>query len=80
MQVASTKIEDPANRKYVYRKYVKRLVEAHKLLAIRKGLYAVLSSLGKAEKCVVYPKDTLIQKFNQLVKFLTNTIGVKYMI
>jgi len=39
-----------ANRRYVYRKYVKRLVETGKLQPIRKGLYAVLSPLEKPEK------------------------------
>lgn len=57
MQAASTVIEGHANRRYVYRKYVKRLIEAHKLLAIRKGLYAVLSPLEKAEK---YEPDKLL--------------------
>jgi hypothetical protein len=37
MQAASSVIEGSANRKYIYRKYVKRLIEAHKLQAIRKG-------------------------------------------
>lgn len=39
-----------ANRRYVYRKYVKRLVETGKLQPIRKGLYAVLNPLEKPEK------------------------------
>ena len=43
-------IEGSPNRKYVYRKYVKRLVETGKLQAIRKGLYAVLSPLDEREK------------------------------
>jgi len=38
------------NRRYVYRKYVKRLVETGKLQPIRKGLYAVLSPFEKPEK------------------------------
>jgi predicted transcriptional regulator of viral defense system len=38
------------NRRYIYRKYVKRLVDAGKLQPIRKGLYAVLSPLEKPEK------------------------------
>jgi len=39
-----------ANRRYIYRKYVKKLVETKKLQPIRKGLYAVLSPLEKPEK------------------------------
>jgi predicted transcriptional regulator of viral defense system len=39
-----------ADRRYIYRKYVKRLVETGKLQPIRKGLYAVLSPLEKPEK------------------------------
>jgi predicted transcriptional regulator of viral defense system len=47
------KITDSAsNRKYVYRKYVRRLIEAGKLQQIRKGLYAVLSPLEKTEEYV----------------------------
>jgi predicted transcriptional regulator of viral defense system len=57
VQASSSVIEGPANRKYIYRKYVKRLIEAHKLLAIRKGLYAVLSPLEKTEK---YEPDKLL--------------------
>jgi predicted transcriptional regulator of viral defense system len=38
------------NRRYVYRKYVKRLVETGKLQSIRKGLYAVLDPLEKTKK------------------------------
>jgi predicted transcriptional regulator of viral defense system len=38
------------NRRYVYRKYVKKLVDTGKLQPIRKGLYAVLSPLEKPEK------------------------------
>ena len=57
MQAASSLIEGPANRKYIYRKYVKRLIEAHKLQAIRRGLYAVLSPLEKVEK---YEPDKLL--------------------
>jgi predicted transcriptional regulator of viral defense system len=39
-----------ANRRYIYRKYVTRLVEKGKLKPIRKGLYAVLSPLEQPEK------------------------------
>jgi predicted transcriptional regulator of viral defense system len=38
------------NRRYIYRKYVKRLVETRKLQPIKKGLYAVLSPSEKLEK------------------------------
>jgi predicted transcriptional regulator of viral defense system len=57
LQASSSVIEGSANRKYIYRKYVRRLIEAHKLQAIRKGLYAVLSPLEKAEK---YEPDKLL--------------------
>jgi predicted transcriptional regulator of viral defense system len=39
-----------ANRRYIYRKYVTRLIEKGKLKPIRKGLYAVLSPLEQPEK------------------------------
>ena len=47
------KITDSAsNRRYVYRKYVRRLIEAGKLQQIRKGLYGVLSPLEKTEEYI----------------------------
>lgn len=57
VQQSSKIIEGSANRKYIYRKYIKRLVENGKLEAIRKGLYAVLSPLEKTEK---YEPDKLL--------------------
>lgn len=57
VQQASTIIEGSANRKYIYRKYVKRLVDTGKLQAIRKGLYTVLSPLEEKEK---YEPDKLL--------------------
>lgn len=57
VKASSDLIDGRATRKYVYHKYVKRLVEAHKLQAIRKGLYAVLSPLEKPEK---YEPDKLL--------------------
>lgn len=53
----ASKIIGSANRKYIYRKYVKRLVETGKLQTIRKGLYAVLSPLEEKEK---YEPDKLL--------------------
>jgi len=50
-------IKGSSNRKYVYRKYVKRLVESGKLQTIRKGLYAVLPPLEKPEE---YEPDKLL--------------------
>jgi len=50
VQLASKKATSPTNRRYIYRKYVKKLVEAEKLQSIRKGLYAVLNPLEKPEK------------------------------
>jgi predicted transcriptional regulator of viral defense system len=41
------------NRRYIYRKYVKRLTEKGKLQRIRKGLYFVLSPLEEPERHVV---------------------------
>ncbi len=41
------------NRRYIYRKYVNKLVENGKLERIRKGLYIVLSPLEEPEKHVV---------------------------
>ena len=38
------------SRRYVYRKYVKRLVEGEKLQPIRKGLYAVLNPFEKPDR------------------------------
>jgi predicted transcriptional regulator of viral defense system len=55
---ASSRITNgSANRKYVYRKYVKRLIETNKLQTIRRGLYAVLSPLEKNEN---YEPDKLL--------------------
>lgn len=49
---ASDIIEAAPNRKYIYRKYVNRLIEMGRLQTIRKGLYIVLSPLEKPEKPV----------------------------
>ena len=57
VKASSGLIDGRATRRYVYRKYVKRLVEAQKLQSIRKGLYAVLSPLERAEK---YEPDKLL--------------------
>jgi predicted transcriptional regulator of viral defense system len=52
------KITDSAsNRRYIHRKYVRRLIEAGKLQKIRKGLYAVLSPLEKTNE---YTPDKLL--------------------
>lgn len=50
---ASKVIEAAPNRKYIYRKYVDRLVKNGKLQKIRKGLYIVLSPLEEPERPVV---------------------------
>lgn len=42
-------IEATPDRKYIYRKYVNRLVKSGKLQRIRKGLYVVLSPLEEQE-------------------------------
>jgi predicted transcriptional regulator of viral defense system len=57
VQESSKIIGSHAKRGYIYRKYVKRLVESGKLEAIRKGLYAVLSPLERTEK---YEPDKLL--------------------
>jgi predicted transcriptional regulator of viral defense system len=49
VQLASKKATT-TNRRYIYRKYVKKLVETEKLQPIRKGLYAVLNPLEKPER------------------------------
>jgi len=49
VQQASKKLTT-TNRRYIYRKYVKKLIEAEKLQPIRKGLYAVLNPLERPEK------------------------------
>jgi predicted transcriptional regulator of viral defense system len=43
-------IEANKDRRYIYRKYVDRLIKMGKLQAIRKELYAVISPLEKTEK------------------------------
>jgi predicted transcriptional regulator of viral defense system len=49
--------DSASNRRYIHRKYVRRLIEAGKLQQIRKGLYAVLSPLEKTEE---YAPDKLL--------------------
>jgi len=46
-----------SNRRYIHRKYIRRLVEADRLQQIRKGLYAVLSPLENTEE---YTPDKLL--------------------
>ena len=53
VQTASSIINVAPNRRYIYRKYVDRLVELGKLQKIRRGLYVVLSPLEKPEKHTV---------------------------
>jgi len=57
VQQASKIVEGSANRRYVYRKYVKRLVDNGKLVPIRKGLYAVMSPFEEKE---TYEPDKLL--------------------
>jgi predicted transcriptional regulator of viral defense system len=49
-QFTSNIIGPSADRKYIYRKYVTRLIETGRLQPIRKGLYAILSPLEKPER------------------------------
>jgi len=53
IEKASGIIKAAPNRRYIYRKYVNRLIENGKLQRIRKGLYIVLSPLEEPEKHVV---------------------------
>jgi predicted transcriptional regulator of viral defense system len=55
--ISSQIIKRPINRRYIYQKYVKRLVETGKLQQIRKGLYVVLSPLEKPD---AYEPDKLL--------------------
>jgi predicted transcriptional regulator of viral defense system len=48
-QKASTIIDATPNRRYIYRKYVTKLIQDHKLRRIRKKLYLILSPLEKPE-------------------------------
>lgn len=50
---ASNIIENVSNRRYIYRKYVRRLIESGKLKRIRKQLYLVLSPLEDPDRPVV---------------------------
>jgi predicted transcriptional regulator of viral defense system len=49
---ASNIIKAAPNRRYIYRKYVNRMIKHGKLQRIRKGLYMVLSPLEKPERHV----------------------------
>jgi predicted transcriptional regulator of viral defense system len=57
VQEATKVIEGSANRRYIYRRYVVRLIETGKLEAIRKGLFVVLSPTEQNEK---YELDKLL--------------------
>jgi len=50
---ASSIIEATPNRRYIYRKYVDRLVKNGKLQRVRKGLYIVFSPLEEPERHIV---------------------------
>jgi len=50
VQKSSSIVKAHPSRRYIYRKYVNRLIKTGKLQTIRKGLYAVLSPLEKPEK------------------------------
>jgi predicted transcriptional regulator of viral defense system len=53
VQEASRIVEAAPNRRYIYRKYVDRLIKSGKLQRIRKGLYVVLSPLEEPERHTV---------------------------
>jgi predicted transcriptional regulator of viral defense system len=53
VQKASSIIETIPNRRYIYRKYVDRLIESGKLQRIRKELYVVLSPAEEPERHIV---------------------------
>jgi predicted transcriptional regulator of viral defense system len=50
VEKASGIIKAAPNRRYIYHKYVNRLVENGKLQRIRKGLYMVLSPLEEPKR------------------------------
>lgn len=53
VQKAAGIIEATPDRRYIYRKYVNRLVKSGKLQRIKKGLYVVLSPLEEPKRHVV---------------------------
>jgi len=53
IEKASSIIKPTPNRRYIYRKYVNKLIQNGKLQRIRKGLYLVLSPLDEPQKHVV---------------------------
>jgi predicted transcriptional regulator of viral defense system len=53
VEKATAIIETNPDRKYVYRKYVSRLVEKGKLQRIRRGLYIVLSPLEEPKRHII---------------------------
>jgi len=52
MKEASNIIKAAPNRRYIYRKYVNRMIKRGQLQRIRKGLYIILSPLEKPERHV----------------------------
>lgn len=50
---ASDIVENASNRRYIYRKYIKRLIESGKLKRVRRELYLVLSPLEDPENPTV---------------------------
>ena len=50
VELAAKTIDVPTDRRYIYRRYVARLIETGKLEAIRKGLFIVLSPLERNDK------------------------------
>jgi len=62
---ASKVIEAAPNRKYIYCKYVDRLVKSGKLQKIRKGLYIVLSPLEEPERPAVVDKLLIASKIRR---------------
>jgi len=53
IEKASSIVKVAPNRRYIYRKYVNKLIEKGKLQRIRKGLYLVLSPIEDPEKHAV---------------------------
>ena len=50
IQKASSIVGNTADRRYIYRKYIRRLIESGKLKRVRKQLYMVLSPLEDPER------------------------------
>jgi predicted transcriptional regulator of viral defense system len=69
-------IEATPNRKYIYRKYIRRLIEKGKLQRIRRGLYIVLSPLEEPRKHII--DKFLIDSNNKDEYYLSIHTAIEY--